>query len=156
MKRIISAAVIAATLILSLAACGGTSGSRDVNVEDVYNDIAAAVTLPDFISLSESDVSEYISVDTADFKQMLIKISAESISADQIVCCEAVSSEAADKIEAAFSVYLESVKKSFENYLPAEYAKIKDTTVKRNGNYVYYAVSSDINAVNAVFAKYFS
>lgn len=154
MKKIVTALILGAALILAMTACGGNE-AKEVNVSDVYADISAAVQLSEFITLTESDISDYIFADPADFKQMLVKISAEAISADQIVCCEAIDEAAADRLEAAFTAYLDSVKKSFEGYLPAEYEKMKDVQVQRSGNFVYYAVADDLGAIEDVFNKYF-
>lgn len=148
--------LIAICLVLCLiTACSGNNQQKDINVNTVYSEIENTVTVPDFIELSDSDISDYINVNPSDIKQMVVKISAEAISADQIIICEAIDSEAADKIESAFNTYLDSVKKSFENYLPSEYAKMKDTSVQRSGNYIYYAVSEEHDVIENIFDKYF-
>ena len=154
MKKIICYILVAVTMICCFTACSGNT-PKEVDVNAVYNEIENAVTIPDFIELTSADISDYIAVDSADVKQMVVKISAEAISADQVVICEGTDSAAADRIEAAFKTYLDSVKKSFENYLPSEFAKMEDIEVNRSGNYVYYAVSSEIATIEAIFDKYF-
>ena len=144
-----------AALLCCFTSCAGSTEPKEVNVNDVYNEVAAAISVPDFIELTESDIVDYVAVNVADLKQMKVQISAEAISADQIVLCEAVDAEAASRVEAAFSAYLNSVKNSFENYLPSEFAKMKNIEVQRSGNYVYYAVTAEIEKVNDIFDKYF-
>lgn len=154
MKKITCAILAIISLLCCFTACGDNT-PKEVNVSSVYNEIESAITVPDFIELTESDITDYVAVDTADLKQMIVKISAEAISADQIVICEAIDEEAARRVESAFTAYLNSVKSSFENYLPSEYAKMEDTQVQRNGNYIYYAVSSEADAIEDIFDKYF-
>ena len=155
MKKIICIFLVMTALLCCMASCSGKETPKEVNVNDVYNEVAAAVTVPDFIELTENDIVDYVAVDVADLKQMKVQISAEAISADQIVLCEAVDSAAADRVEAAFKTYLNSVKNSFENYLPSEYAKMEDIEVQRSGNYIYYCVTSEVDKVNEIFDKYF-
>lgn len=155
MKKIFCTVLALTALLGCLSACTGNDTPKEVNVNDVYNEVAAAITVPDFIELTETDIVDYVAIDIADLKQMKVQISAEAISADQIVICEAVDAEAAARVEAAFSAYLDSVKNSFENYLPSEYAKMKDIQVQKSGNYIYYAVTSELDKVNSIFDKYF-
>ncbi|MBQ6809722.1 MAG: DUF4358 domain-containing protein [Clostridia bacterium] len=154
MKKIICFVLAAVALLCSFTACGGTT-PKEVDISSVYAEIESAVTIPDFIKLTEADIADYVAVDVADIKNMIVEISAEAISADQIIICEAVDAEAAERVEAAFVTYLDTVKKSFENYLPSEYKKMEDTEVKRSGNYVYYAVSAEEDTINGIFDKYF-
>lgn len=154
MKKITCAFLAIISLLCCFTACGDNT-PKEVDVSAVYSEIEAAITTPDFIELTETDIVDYVAVDAADLKQMIVKISAEAISADQIVICEAVDAEAASRVEAAFTAYLDSVKNSFKNYLPSEYAKMEGTEVQTSGNYIYYAVSSDSDAIEAVFDKYF-
>ena len=155
MKRLLCTVLVMAALLCCFTSCAGSTEPKEVNVNDVYNEVAAAISVPDFIELTESDIVDYVAVNVADLKQMKVQISAEAISADQIVLCEAVDAEAASRVEAAFSAYLNSVKNSFENYLPSEFAKMKNIEVQRSGNYVYYAVTAEIEKVNDIFDKYF-
>lgn len=155
MKRLLCTVLVMAALLCCFTSCAGNPEPKEVNVNDVYNEVSAAITVPDFIELTESDIVDYVAVDLADLKQMKVQISAEAISADQIVLCEAVDADAASRVEAAFSAYLNSVKNSFENYLPSEFAKMKNIEVQRSGNYVYYAVTAEIEKVNDIFDKYF-
>ena len=154
MKKTTCALLVLMAIICSFTACGNDT-EKEVDVLTVYNEVAAAVTVPDFIELTESDIADYVAVDMADLKQMKVQISAEAISADQIVICEAVDADAASRVEAAFTAYIDSVKNSFKNYLPSEYAKMEDTEVQRSGNYVYYAVSAESDTIEAIFDKYF-
>lgn len=154
MKKITCAVLAIISLLCCFTACGDNT-PKEVDVSTVYREIEAAITVPDFIELTEADIADYVAVDTADLKQMIVKISAEAISADQIVICEAVDAAAASRVEAAFETYLDSVKNSFKNYLPSEYAKMEGTEVQTSGNYVYYAVSSEADAIEDIFDKYF-
>ena len=154
MKKILVYILAAITIICCFTSCSDNT-PKEVDATAIYTEIENSVTIPDFIELTSSDIADYIAVDPADFKQMIVKISAEAISADQIVICEGVDSAAADRIEDAFKTYLNSVKKSFENYLPSEFAKMEDIEVSRSGNYVYYAVSSESATIDAIFNKYF-
>ena len=155
MKKKLCTILALTSLLICFTSCAGDEAPKNVNVNDVYNEVAASITVPDFIELTETDIVDYVAVNIADLKQMKVQISAEAISADQIVICEAVDAEAATRVEEAFSTYLNSVKNSFENYLPSEYAKMKDIQVQKSGNYIYYAVTSELDTVNSIFDKYF-
>ncbi len=155
MKKITCAILAIISILCCFTACGGDNTPKEVDVNAVYNEVAAAVTIPDFIELTENDIVDYVAVDTADLKQMKVQISAEAISADQIVICEAVDAAAASRVASAFTAYLDSVKGQFKNYLPSEYAKMEDTEVQTSGNYVYYAVSSEADTIYDIFDKYF-
>ena len=155
MKKILCTVLALTALLCCFSSCDGNDGPKEVNVNDVYNEVAAAITVPDFIELTETDIVDYVAVNTADLKQIKVQISAEAISADQIVICEAVDAAAADRVKAAFTAYLNSVKNSFKNYLPSEFAKMENIEVQKSGNYIYYAVTSELDKVNSIFDKYF-
>lgn len=151
MKRIISLLLVF-LLLFSLCAC-----QEEINEDPVELDldtIAAALTLsgyfpdnlevldpafvPGTLSLYEDRI-EAVPEDLVDARHTM----ALGIVADEFILLEGLDESATDRLEKALNTYAEDRKSAFEFYNPEQAARLDDPIIKRNGNYLLFAIGVD-------------
>lgn len=150
--------IISALLLglIFLTGCSeGKIKNKQVDLNEVLNEIQAVVTMPETIDITTVEVGDFFDLDPVDFKTIIMKIAAESIVADEICLCEAIDEEAAARLKTGFEAHIESQKKSFKNYIPAEYAKLENIKVQQSENYIYYVIASNQTEADSILTKYF-
>ncbi|MEG1894872.1 MAG: DUF4358 domain-containing protein [Oscillospiraceae bacterium] len=146
MKKIIALA-LALTLSLSVfTACGGNDEKATYDVKEVLTKIDAAVPVTMPQDMTEETLTIMMGLDMADVKSYAGKITKVNMSADQIIVIEAQDGKI-DVIKAAMEKMRDSVAKSFELYLPAQFEKATAGRVVIKGNYAVLAIVGDDVAI---------
>ncbi len=160
MKKIKFALIF--TLIIFSAFCmvaceDGANEKLPVPQLSVLGEEVLAVTAIDSpLEITKSEAADYFGTSPTDVEDLYIRISEESIKADMVCIIKCVDTAATERVSAAIGSYLTLQRNSFQSYLPLEYAKLKDVSVKTDGVYVYCAVGENANEINAIFDKYFN
>lgn len=131
---------------LLLASCGGsTEYSADVPVSELCS--AADALLPDssdFATTSDSYIIGMMEIDPTEFADYAVKIRASGANIDEYGIFKAADSS---EVEAAVSVvnaYLAMrVDTWMPEYMPEEFPKMEEASVKVFGQYVVYAILAD-------------
>ena len=152
MKRILNGLLIVCILVC-LSGCGNTP--MDVDFGSLLSDLEASAQFPEMVRIGKDQLDYYFDIAPDTVQEMIVKISADNMRAEEIFIVRAVSAAKAKDIASEMETHLKSQKNSFQNYNPEEYEKMKDTTVQIRGTYVFYAIGSSPAELDQVFEKYF-
>ena len=150
------------TLVILSAFCfsackDSVSDKLPVPAVSVLGDELLAVTeIASPLEITAEEATDYFGTAEADIEDLYIRISEESIKADMVCVIKCVDAAAAERVSSAVGSYLALQRNSFRSYLPIEYEKLKDVTVKTDGVYVYCAVGEKTEEIAAIFDKYFN
>ena len=133
MKKFVSILLLV-TLVLILAACGGKKEpAAAVNLGDVLAKFSLG---EEMMALGESDLLDLYGINAADVKQFAGAVNTSGIKCDEIVLIEAVDADAAGRVKTALDTRYQAKLNEMENYLPDEYAIVKECQVTSSGNFV--------------------
>ena len=149
MKKLVSILLLAA-IVFTLAACGGKKEAVPVNLGDVM----AKFTLGDeMLSLDENDLLDLYGIKSEDVKQFAGAVNTSGIKCDEIVMIEAVDASAAGRVKSALDNRYQAKLNEMENYIPEEYAVIKECSVTASGNFVAMIVSRNAAELTKTYAE---
>ena len=147
-----TAALLSLLAVFGLAACsGGEESKLDMDVQAVYEELAALPGMPAMIVLPEDKAMDFLGLDMGDCVQAVTAINAMNIQADEIWLVEAKDGSAADKIEGLARSRVEQRMQEFENYAPDQYQVLENAFILREGNYVVLLASQDIESLKDAF-----
>ena len=141
MKKI-TALVLSVVLILSLAACGGSTKARDIDINTMAEKLVSGIEYDDELSLMEDYLFAYLYGDVTieDVDSFVIYISSGA-TAEEVACFKAIDESAAQSIETGLKSHIEDQIESFTDYVPAEVKRLEDAVLVREGQYVILSVS---------------
>ena len=132
---------------------GSTEGMVELNMEQVYEKLGQAATLPEMIKLEEAMILNLCGVAGEDVNQAVVAICADSLKTDEIWLMEAKDADAAKKIVAAANNRLETKGAESETYSPEQYAVVQQAKLLQKDNYIALIVSPDVDALAAAFRQ---
>ena len=168
-KKVISAVLAAAIMTtMAFASCGESSSKSDASgsasstadsttavqtSEATAKDLQATAdklkdSLDDAVKATmtqfdESRIEKMIGVKKDLYKKAVCYVDASGASAHEIDCFEANDENAAKEIETALKARIESQKKAFESYVPAEMDKLNNPVLVVDGSYVFMCLSNN-------------
>ena len=152
MKKRISILLIAVMLISLLAACGGSTGSKNVPVAELADTVGAAIGKTDLADPGANYVKGYFKKDAAELGEYAIRINAMGTNIDEFGIFKAGTLTAAE-LKTLVESYLKLRQDSWmDEYMPDEKPKMMNAEVKVQGDYVMYCILSDAEKTTAVKA----
>ena len=145
MKKFLSILVLAA---LVLALCGARLEDGSVDLEAVLAEFNLG---EEMLVLDAYDIADLYFIDYEDLKQVAAAVHTSGINCDEIIMIEAVDADAAAYIKDIMDARYESKLNETENYLPDEYAIIKQCSVIADGNYVAMIVAPNAADLVAIY-----
>ena len=146
MKKYICAAA-AMLLILTLAACGGSS--TDVDIQSQADALVTNCTFEASMEPVDADeLSFYFDVPEG---AELTGYMADGTSTEIVVCALTQSSDDAKALSASFEAYAADQKQQAERYQPQEVERIENgCTIRTQGNNAVLVICADTDSVNKV------
>ena len=159
MKKIFVLALMA-VMMLTLAACGGEKeaaapANEEVQAEVVLSEVLGKMVFEgDTMELGAGEMLDLYGIEEADMKQFAAKVNVTGIDCDEVVLVEAVDAEAAGRVKTCLDNRYQAKLNETENYLPDEYAIIKECAVTQNGNFVAMIVANNAADMVSVYGEY--
>ena len=152
MKKLTEAALLCALalLILLLPACGRAAGG-DADLSALYAQMEEKFTLPAMSALSERQLERYYGIDTAACPQLVVMQCDDGLRVDEIWLIQAADEGAAEQLLALAQSRLDQLAAETENYLPDQYAVVRDSRALRVGSYVALLISPDAAEMEELF-----
>ena len=152
MKKLTEAALLCALalLILLLPACGSAAGG-DADLSALYAQMEEKFALPAMSALSERQLERYYGIDTAACPQLVVMQCDDGLRVDEIWLIQAADEGAAEQLLALAQSRLDQLAAETENYLPDQYAVVRDSRALRAGSYVAMLISPDAAEMEELF-----
>lgn len=152
MKKLTEAALLCALalLILLLPACGSAAGG-DADLSALYAQMEEKFALPAMSALSERQLERYYGIDTAACPQLVVMQCDDGLRVDEIWLIQAADEGAAEQLLALAQSRLDQLAAETENYLPDQYAVVRDSRALRVGSYVALLISPDAAEMEELF-----
>ena len=152
MKKLTEAALLCALalLILLFPACGSAAGG-DADLSALYAQMEEKFALPAMSALSERQLERYYGIDTAACPQLVVMQCDDGLRVDEIWLIQAADEGAAEQLLALAQSRLDQLAAETENYLPDQYAVVRDSRALRVGSYVALLISPDAAEMEELF-----
>ena len=151
-------AALGAALMLcfSLAGCGSTGKDITVDVNALASELKDGVTWQDTLEEIDPNVLSMMSDYDIEGVEKSVVYLGSGATAEEITVLECTDVDAAkNQVEPAMKQHIENQITSFESYVPAEVAKLKDAVIRVGGKYVAVCVSDDSAAAEKIIDQYF-
>ena len=149
MKKIV-ALLLAAMLVLS--GCGGaeqeSKAPANVDMQALYTQLEG-LGLPKMVDVDANMMLMLYGIEEADVKQAKVAISDDGLRADEVWLLEAVSSEAAQKLEGLVKNRIQQKDDESVTYSPEQNAIVKKSYLAVEGSYVFFICSPEVEAMTA-------
>lgn len=150
----ITAFLASAAVCLSMAGCGETKDIT-MDITALAEDLKTQISYQDTLELIESDMVQMI-FDTGDSVESSVVYMGSGATAEEIAVFSCKDAEAAkNTVEPVVKQHIQDQITSFESYVPAEVAKLKEAVVRSGGKYVAVCVSNDAAAAEKIMNEYF-
>lgn len=152
-KKIITIALALTMTIAFLSGCG--KEAKEIDIAKVKEDIITECGLEQMRDATEDEISFLYDFGDSEYDEIVLSISGNSVSADQITIVKAKSKNDTDDIKTVIEEQLETKQSTFDGYAPEEYAKYENNDVKVNGKYVFVTICSDNDKAENIFDNAF-
>ena len=144
-------ATIALALMLLLAACGGGSSEKTLDIAAFTQSVLDSVEYDDeLIELSENALPHYYTLPDG-VEEYKIYVSATSGTTNELAVFKCKDSSAVTAVKDAVETRIDTQRTNYENYVPAEIGRLDEALVKTSGNYVLFSVSYSNDVVEKLF-----
>lgn len=150
MKKLIII-LLSAVMLLSFAACGGGTATKQADLTKVMADMKAKLTNTEMMDLSKEDLMPNYGIDANDVKQFAAYVDSTGIKGDEIIFLEGKDADAAKRIKEKLDARYKQKEVEMKDYLPEEYAMLKKCTVNQDGNYVSMIVSPQYEDLDKIY-----
>lgn len=150
MKKLLACVLAAMLLLAGCGTEGGTKAPAEVNVTTLYTQLEG-LGLPAMVDVGPDMMLSLYGIEEADVKQAKVAISDDGLRADEVWLLEAVSADAARKLEGLVKNRIQQKDDESITYSPEQNAIVKKSYTEVAGNYVFFICSPEVEAMkNAV------
>lgn len=151
MKKIL-AALLVAMMLLTLAACGGGSTAKTVDVQKLADDLKDNVPYStEMIVTAVEDLNYKLDPPEG---TTIAGYMADGNAADLIVVGQCASEEDAKTLYANVQTYVDDLKREANLYQPEDVARLDGALLRQTGTVVVLCVSDDTAAATAIVEGY--
>lgn len=151
-KKLLGLIACCAMATLTFVGCGG--GANTVDLNTVADELLEKAGYEDELVKVEPSVVENIYfIDNDDVSDMVVYMSSNNSTPEEIALLKAKNAKSAEELETAVNGRLEELKISFENYAPNEVYKIENAVVKVDGNYILMTICPDNESADKVLSN---
>lgn len=156
-KKTITGIFIAAAMMLTVTACGGDKESKSATKP--LNEITKAVMdcgieMPEMVEVSEDNFQFKYGVEPDDYSEYSVWWAGSGGDADEVCIIKAADGKK-DTVKKAVEKRLDDQKNVFKDYVPEQYDKLCDTSVKNEGDYIYWVCTNDNTKAEDTILSYF-
>ena len=149
MKKATTLLVLAA--LLFLAACS-KPGAKSADLAQVLSQMKGAARNSEMMDLTGDDLMPNYGIDPADTRQFAACVDSTGTKGDEIVLMQGKDGAAADRIRQKLDLRYKQKQAEMKDYLPEEYAVLKQCRVRQDGEYVCLIVSPRHEALEKIYA----
>ena len=129
-----------------------TSGS-DKPFSAVKKQVEKTIDTGEMQDVSERGLKRYYGLNSADYDGVMLYISDNSMSAQEVLLVKVKDSSQAGEVEAAVTERLKNRENVFAGYAPDEVKLLKSAERSTRGDYIFLAVMTDAQKYKKAFSK---
>ena len=148
MKKIF--ALMLAFLIVTSTACS-KSAAKNADLASVMKKMKEKITNTEMMDLSSDDLMTNYGIKKDDVKQFAAYVDSTGTKGDEIVLVEASGAKAADRIKKGLDNRYSQKEIEMKDYLPKEFAVLKECKVEKSGNYISMIVSPQHEELERIY-----
>ena len=152
MKKAISL-ILALSLVLTLAACGGKEEAVFVDVNALYESYSQY--MPEMFYPDEATLLSFLGIKAEDCTQYKVAICAEGLRAEEVWLIEAKDEAALETLTQLAQNRIVSKLDETVSYAPDQYLIVEKAQVLTNGLYLALLISPDVDTLKAGFESCF-
>lgn len=155
MKKLIAMA-LSFVLALSVTACAKEQKTEytDFGVLAALQDMLNQVEFDDTLILREEDMLDFFGIKAENMETFAAVTCSNGISAQEIVLVKAVDEDSAEVVMEKLTNRLDARSAEAENYLPDQFAIIKECKVQRHGVYVALIIHPEHEKLENLYMDY--
>lgn len=143
--------MFALMLVLSLVACGGDKGPKELNLEETYTAITQNVEMPEMMQLDQDLLLDLFGIRSEYCNQAVVYICVNSLRADEIWLLEAKDADSLATLKQLAQARLSQKDAESITYDPEQNAIVKAAQIIEVGNYYVMIISPDAADIAAAF-----
>ena len=145
------ALILSATLVLSLlTACGGKKEEKQVDLPELWASMEENLELPAMMELDDDALDFLYGIDAADLESYVGRFPMMNVHATEFFMAK-VKDGKMDTVKEVLQNRQASLEQQWSQYLPDQYALVKNAKLVTNGNYVLFCISEDADSVVNAF-----
>lgn len=151
------ACLLAALLLLCAAGCRQkteTPAAAPTNLGAVMQEMLDTVTLPEMMTLTPEDMTDYFGLDAQWCADSAACINANGYEKDEIILVRAADADSVQQITDCLQHVLDNAAAEMQNYLPDQYAMIRKCSVQSRNLYVWLFISDETDQLQTILDKY--
>lgn len=125
-----------------------------INIEGLAEEISKSNTFEDQLEKIDSEMSMQDYNFSANEIEQLVSYQGSGASSEEIVILQVKDKNYINSVKEKINTRLSERREAFESYLPEEVAKIDNSILRVEGNYIILCVAKDANTVNNVINEY--
>lgn len=120
------------------------------SIADIYDEIAANVTLYSPVTMDDDFISNYYGIDASTLEEYVFSMSEDATSAETIIIMKAKDASSISSLSDCLQVVVDEKKNEMENYLPEQFAIVEKSSVQTKDNYVWLVISENADDINNI------
>ena len=145
------ALILASAMVLSLlTACGGKKEAKEADLPELWASMEENLELPAMMELSDEDLDFLYGMDAADLESYVARIPMMNVHATEFFMAK-VKDGKMDTVKEALENRQTALEQQWSQYLPDQYALVKNAQLIVNGNYVLFCITEDADSVVNAF-----
>lgn len=156
MKKAIIGLLITVLLVCA-AGCGragGTPAAGTVALSGVMQEMLDTVSLPEMMTLTQDDLFDYFGLEAQWCADSAACINSNGYEKDEIILVRAADADSAVQVQACLQTALENAAAQMQDYLPEQYAMIRNCKVETKDLYVWLFISDANEQMQSILDKY--
>lgn len=155
LKRTITGVILSAVTLISVTACGSDGKETTHPLSEISAAVRdSGIEFPEMVEVTEENFQFKYGISADDYSEYSLWWAGSGGDADEI-CIIKANDDKLDTIQKAVEKRLEDQKSVFKDYVPEQYDKLCGTSVKTEGNYVYWVCTNDNSKAEETLLSYF-
>ena len=146
------ALILASAMVLSLlTACGGDkTEDKNVDIPALWTSMEEGLELPMMMELGDDELDFLYGLNAADLESYVARVPMMNVHATEFFLAK-VKDGKMDDVKAALESRQATLEQQWSQYLPDQYALVKNYQLVVNGNYVFFCIAEDADSVVSLF-----
>ena len=152
-KKIILPVCAFLMLMLAFTGCGGGK-KADISLNELYAELNETGLLPPMTAVDNAAMADVYGIDSAKLADHVFYVSQDTSLSDEVAIFRAADAEYAETLYGILVSRLDAKARMAEGYSAEEYAKCRNASVVRSGQYVYFIVNDGYDTLMKLTGSY--